>query len=58
MTADQLATEVLSQQFSAAGADSGDALGAFIGSVDTGDADWASTDTAVLRKGADARRSA
>lgn len=35
-----------------------DALTAFIGSVDTGDPDWASTDAAVLREAADTRRSA
>jgi len=35
-----------------------DGLDGFLGCMDSGDPDWASTDTAVLRKAADARRSA
>lgn len=56
MTAEELAARVLAQEFGPT--DPGDALSAFISSIDTGDPDWASTDTAVLRKQADARRSA
>jgi hypothetical protein len=52
MTADELAVQTLASRFI------GDALAGFIGSIDTGDPDWASTDTSVLRKAADARRSA
>ncbi len=33
-------------------------LDGFLGCMDSGDPDWASTDTAVLRKAADVRRSA
>lgn len=58
MTADELATEVLAAHFGPVKPSGDDALAAFIGSVETGDPDWASTDTAALRKAADARRSA
>ncbi len=58
MTADELAAEALAGQFGPTVVESVDALGAFIGSVETGDPDWASTDTALLRKAADSRRSA
>lgn len=62
MTVDELAAETIAARFgdhntSDTDAET-DALTAFIGSVDTGDPDWASTDTAVLRKAADNRRSA
>ena len=56
MTAEELAAQVLTERFSTESPT--DALAAFIGSVETGDPDWATTDTAVLRKQADARRSA
>ena len=36
----------------------GEALDAFLGCADSGDPDWASTDTKVLRKQAAARKSA
>jgi len=60
MTVDELAAETIADRFGDApsGSDAADALASFIGSVETGDPDWASTDTAVLRKAADARRSA
>ncbi len=58
ITPDELAIEVLSRQLSTGENDGAEALAAFIGSVDTGDPDWASTDTAVLRKRANAQRSA
>lgn len=62
MTVDELAAETIAARFgdhSTSDTDAeADALTAFIGSVDTGDPDWASTDTAVLRKAADTRRSA
>jgi len=59
MTVDELAAETIAARFGDTSNDTGtDALEAFIGSVDTGDPDWASTETAVLRKAADTRRSA
>ncbi len=58
MTADELAAEALAGQFGPTAVEPVDALGAFIGSVETGDPDWASTDTAVLRQAAGSRRSA
>ena len=59
MTIDELAAETIAARFGDTSSDTEtDALQAFIGSVDTGDPDWASTDTAVLRKAADTRRSA
>lgn len=60
MTADQLAAETIAARFGddrTAGA-AADALESFIGSIETGDPEWAGTDTAVLRKAADARRTA
>ncbi|MCP4959592.1 MAG: hypothetical protein GY925_10020 [Actinomycetia bacterium] len=53
---EQLATETLAERFGAA--PDGDGLANFVGCIDTDDPDWASTDTATLRKAADARRSA
>jgi len=52
MSVDELAAQTLASRFI------GDALAGFIGSIDSGDPEWASTDAAVLRKAADARRSA
>lgn len=57
ISVDELAVEALAARFHTAPV-VGDALAAFIGSVETGDPDWAGTDTAVLRKQADARPSA
>ena len=60
ITVDELATQTIAARFGDSPSDTdaeADALTAFIGSVDTGDPDWASTDTAVLRKAADTRRS-
>jgi len=59
MSVDELATETIVARFGDSDTDAEtDALTAFIASVETGDPDWASTDTAVLRKAADNRRSA
>ena len=52
----QLIVDVLSQQFQSGGGSEDDPLEAFIGGFDSGDPTWASTDTAVLRKQAAARR--
>ena len=60
MTVDELAAETIAARFGDQNTSNteAEALTAFIGSVDTGDPEWASTDTAVLRKAADTRRSA
>lgn len=58
MTADEFAAETLAEELGLSTVGSSDALESFIGSVETGDPHWASTDTAVLRKEADARREA
>ena len=55
-TPDRLATDVLTDLFGTAEGDGVDPLAAFIGSVETNDPDWASTDTALLRKEAASRR--
>ena len=52
VTVDEFAAKALAEELGLA-AGSGDALGAFIGSVETGDPHWASTDTSLLRKQAD-----
>lgn len=59
---DTLAVEALQAAYGPPAPDQGDedrdALDAFIGCFDSGDPDWASTDTKVLRAQADARRPA
>jgi len=57
ITVDELAAEALAERFHTTPV-IGDALAAFIGCMDSGDPDWAGTDTAVLRKQADTRPSA
>jgi hypothetical protein len=56
VSVDRLAIEALEGVYGRADAD--DALAAFIGSVDSGDPDWASTDTQSLRAQVSARRPA
>ncbi|MFV0522975.1 MAG: hypothetical protein ACK5RL_00530 [Acidimicrobiales bacterium] len=61
VSADELIVDVLSQQLQVEGggatADE-DPLEALIGSFDSGEPSWATTDTSTLRKQADARRRA
>ncbi len=56
VSARQLIVDVLSRQFQSSGDAQDDPFEAFIGGFDSGDPDWASTDTAVLRQQAAARR--
>lgn len=59
VSADELAAEILAERFGPPDENSGsDVLAMFIGSAETGDADWAGTDTVELRKAVDSRRSA
>jgi hypothetical protein len=57
ISVDELAAQALAERFGTP-AETADAFAAFVGFMDSGDPDWAGTDTAVLRKAADARRSA
>ena len=52
ITVAELIAELVSDRPESAGLDG------FLGCIDSGDPEWAGTDTAVLRKQADARRSA
>jgi len=56
-TVEQLAVSALSDRYADARSDAGesDPLGAFVGSLDSGDPDWASTDTHVLLEQARSR---
>ena len=56
VSVDQVAVEALEVVYGSAPPD--DTLGAFIGSFDSGDPNWASTDTHELRAQAGARRRA
>jgi len=55
-TPDELAASILQERIDERG-EAIDRLEAFIGSANSGDPDWASTDTAILRKEAAQRRS-
>lgn len=58
-TTEELVTEILAEGAAAEGPESGAGrFDAFIGSIESGDRDWAATDTAELRRQADLRRSA
>jgi len=52
ITEAELIAELVTYRLEPAGLDG------FLGCIDSGDPEWAGTDTAVLRKQADARRSA
>lgn len=60
VSVEELTVEVLEDHYDAeaAPATGGDALRAFIGAFDSGDPDWAGTDTHVLRAAAATRREA